>query len=338
MMQINTLYRLIIPALAMGLLVRSFSLAAPGEGSGASPAGQGRLIAVQDKVDSKSKVQARVLADVRQIARDRTFIVAVELTLSPEWHVYWSNPGDSGLPTTLTLDLPEGFTADPARLPAPSRYILPGDVVMYGYEKSVIIGMTVHAPIKQPLDQPVTLTANVQWLACNQDICTPGKATLPITLQLGPQAVPDPDTETLLHDWWVSTPTSGTDSIINSKLIPGLGGIEYDLQKTSDNTLEFSTKLTWSDPAQAKPGEWFPAGDPALVFAAPKSVQSAEKIDGRQVAIQVITTTATILQGQTPATEQLGVAVVPDDKGIRRSFQTVNKIPHKWRLFPWQGK
>lgn len=287
---------------------------------------------------SAKHVQARVLSDVSTFTPGSSFFVAVELTLDPDWHVYWSNPGDSGLPTTLALDLPGGLIADPAILPSPSKFILPGDIVMYGYEKSVIIGVRVHAPIMQPLDQPVTLTANVRWLACNDQVCIPGRASLPLTLKVGTKAVPDPDTKLLITRWRGASPSSGLDSIVNVKLIHGLSGIENDLQKTADNTLEFRTVVTWRDQERFKPAEWFPMGDPALVFSAPKSVQTTEKIDGQEVTVQTITTTATILQGQTPAPEQLGLVVIPCDDGIRRSIQTWGKIPTKWQLFPNQGQ
>ena len=32
-----------------------------------------------------------------------------------EWHTYWKNPGDSGLPTKLNFTLPEGLQAGPVQ-------------------------------------------------------------------------------------------------------------------------------------------------------------------------------------------------------------------------------
>ena len=38
----------------------------------------------------------------------KTVWVGLQLAHKPEWHTYWKNSGDSGLPTTLQWTLPEG--------------------------------------------------------------------------------------------------------------------------------------------------------------------------------------------------------------------------------------
>jgi UPF0755 protein len=37
--------------------------------------------------------------------------VAATFTIHPGWHIYWANPGESGMPTQLSLELPNGCTA-----------------------------------------------------------------------------------------------------------------------------------------------------------------------------------------------------------------------------------
>ena len=37
--------------------------------------------------------------------------VGVHFKHDPHWHTYWTNPGDSGLPTKLVWSLPPGFHA-----------------------------------------------------------------------------------------------------------------------------------------------------------------------------------------------------------------------------------
>ena len=36
-----------------------------------------------------------------------------------DWHTYWKNPGDSGLPTKLNFTLPDGMLAGPVQWPTP---------------------------------------------------------------------------------------------------------------------------------------------------------------------------------------------------------------------------
>ena len=40
-----------------------------------------------------------------------TITAAVRLDMSPGWHTYWKNGGDSGAPTKIDWQLPAGVTA-----------------------------------------------------------------------------------------------------------------------------------------------------------------------------------------------------------------------------------
>ena len=58
--------------------------------------------------------------------------LALRQQIQPGWHTYWSNPGDSGLPTTIDWSLPQDFRAGPIVWPTPERFVV-GPVVGYGY-------------------------------------------------------------------------------------------------------------------------------------------------------------------------------------------------------------
>lgn len=51
--------------------------------------------------------------------------LAARVDVPPAWHVYWENPGDSGLPTRATIDAP-GWRLGEARYPGPERISAPG--------------------------------------------------------------------------------------------------------------------------------------------------------------------------------------------------------------------
>ena len=59
------------------------------------------------------------------------------------WHTYWSNPGDSGLPTTITWKLPDGVGVGAIQWPAP-RALPTGPLVNYGYEGQVLLLTGTH--------------------------------------------------------------------------------------------------------------------------------------------------------------------------------------------------
>jgi len=57
--------------------------------------------------DEKARVDT--VANVSAIAPGQPFMLGFKFTIAPGWHIYWKNPGDSGLPTEVKLNLPEGF-------------------------------------------------------------------------------------------------------------------------------------------------------------------------------------------------------------------------------------
>ena len=64
------------------------------------------------QIDSLPKVEARLIPERDAIAPGATVAVALEENIRPGWHTYWINPGDSGLATKLSWQLPpEPFTA-----------------------------------------------------------------------------------------------------------------------------------------------------------------------------------------------------------------------------------
>ena len=51
-------------------------------------------------------VKAALSGESTTVAAGQTLWVDVRLTVAPGWHVYWQNPGDSGLPTEIGWVLP----------------------------------------------------------------------------------------------------------------------------------------------------------------------------------------------------------------------------------------
>ena len=105
--------------------------------------------------------------------------VGIRLRMRPGWHVYWKNPGDSGLPPKVTWTLPEGFEAGPIEWPTPERF-LEEEMMTYGYDDEVVLPIRIQVPYPLPRDS-VAIAARVDWLEC-KDICLPGSATLRLVL------------------------------------------------------------------------------------------------------------------------------------------------------------
>ena len=113
--------------------------------------------------------------------------VGVQLRMDRDWHVYWQNPGDSGLAPSIEWKLPEGFTAGKIQWPYPRR-INVGPLTSFGYEDEVILWSEISPAPDLPYGKNIEVAARVKWLACKVD-CIPGEAELALSLPVRPQSL-----------------------------------------------------------------------------------------------------------------------------------------------------
>lgn len=129
---------------------------------------------------TKGGVSASLVTDTGgRIVGGQPFTATVVLDLELGWHTYWQYSGDSGIPTKVDWNLPEGWTAGPLEFSVPEQYQEPGDMVIYGYEKQSLLRAVITPPkdLTKYLtkDQFFNLKAKVSWLAC-KELCVPGNA------------------------------------------------------------------------------------------------------------------------------------------------------------------
>jgi thiol:disulfide interchange protein len=105
--------------------------------------------------------------------------VGLQLTHQPEWHTYWKNSGDSGLPTQLDWQLPPGIDAGEIAWPTPKKIPI-GTLANYGYEKTVLlpVPLTV-APGFSGTQLEVKLKA--AWLVCRKE-CIPQEGDFALSI------------------------------------------------------------------------------------------------------------------------------------------------------------
>jgi DsbC/DsbD-like thiol-disulfide interchange protein len=134
-------------------------------------------------------VHVSVMGNVSAVKPGDSFMVGVMLKIDSGWHIYWKTPGDSGLPTKVTLDLPEGFSAGEVEYPVPTRQEQPGDVVNNIYEDQVMLLVPVSVGKDVAVGQNVTITAHVKWLVCQEE-CVPGAGVGSMGISTGDSAEP----------------------------------------------------------------------------------------------------------------------------------------------------
>ena len=129
-----------------------------------------------------------LISEDRAIVPGQEFDVAIRFVLEPHWHIYWKNPGASGLAPEITWTLPEGIEAGEIQWPAPERVPL-ADLVNYGYEEEAVFIVTMQASESLELDLALELQADLFWLIC-KEACLPGEASLSLSLPVAAQSVP----------------------------------------------------------------------------------------------------------------------------------------------------
>jgi len=96
---------------------------------------------------------------------------------SPEWHGYWSNPGDAGQGMRLSLDLPKGWTAGDPLYPVPRRLVISG-LMNHIYEGQYAVLVPVTLPAGADVKTAGAITGMIEYLACTDKICVPQDAVL----------------------------------------------------------------------------------------------------------------------------------------------------------------
>jgi len=140
------------------------------------------------------QVRAEILAHAPQgvpvgqpeaAAQKQPVWVGLQLTHKPEWHTYWKNAGDSGLPTTLEWTLPPGVIAGDIAWPLPKKIPI-GNLANYGYEGTVLlpVPLTITPDFKPPLTgNTLDVKLKASWLVCRQE-CIPEEGEFAIQIPL----------------------------------------------------------------------------------------------------------------------------------------------------------
>ncbi|MBF0570443.1 MAG: thioredoxin family protein [Candidatus Omnitrophica bacterium] len=124
----------------------------------------------------QAHTHVRLVSEQNSVVRGGTFWVGLDLILDDGWHVYWQNPGDSGLSPKIKWHLSSGINAGDIHWPYPQRLNV-GPLTSFGYEHEVLLLVPITLDKSFQPSKDVNIYASVKWLAC-QDTCVPGKAEL----------------------------------------------------------------------------------------------------------------------------------------------------------------
>lgn len=132
-------------------------------------------------------VKAEIVTSAGSISPGGSFKAGVLFDIEPGWHIYWKNPGDSGLPTKVEFRETNGLRLnDGLYWPVPHTFTGEGGITDFGYEDELLLWQDVSLPSDYD-GESVTLKSDVSWVSC-REICIPGRAELSYELPVNKSA------------------------------------------------------------------------------------------------------------------------------------------------------
>ncbi|MFT3719120.1 protein-disulfide reductase DsbD family protein [Pseudorhodoferax sp.] len=137
---------------------------------------------VPSAVVTTPRVRAELVAVAPEgVAPGKPVWAGLAITHEPQWHTYWKNPGDSGLPTELQWQLPGGVQAGAIAWPLPHKIPF-GPLANYGYEGTVLlpVPLTVGTDFA-PAGGQLQIRLSARWLVCRKE-CIPEEGEFALSL------------------------------------------------------------------------------------------------------------------------------------------------------------
>ncbi len=249
-------------------------------------------------------VRAKLVSNIDRVAPGESFNLGVLFDIDPGWHIYWKYPGETGLPTKLTLNMPDSYQTSGVMWPIPRAYKKTGGGVDFGYENSVLLWTNIQVSSDTQIDKSVDIETQVSWISC-KDICIPGKAKLNFSPMLGERT--SSSSEALFADWSDSLPISLTDR---------KNPFQIEVQKTNSSQGQVKVEIKLKSNPQSENIEYYPnPGDSLLV-------QNISSIKSEDLNLTEISFDVTAQDGVVLSENVLdGLIVYSDSEGKRSAVE-----------------
>ncbi len=192
------------------------------------------------------RAEVTLMADRNQASPGDTITFVLAQYLSPGWHSYWRNPGDSGMETTIAWG---GLAGDDAPLdfgaiewPTPHRLPVP-PLMNYGFEEQAILLTVAKVPEDWPAGEPIEIEAQADWLVC-EEICVPESQLFTLSIPTGSESIVDETVAMVVADARSRQPAAFTGEAvfqdIDGKAHLFLGGAALSEAAAEGETIFFA--------------------------------------------------------------------------------------------------
>ncbi len=115
-------------------------------------------------------------------------LLLARFNIPRDWHLYWTNPGDSGLPPELTWSLPAGWSTGQPLFPVPLEHVSEAGR-SWIHQDELVLCVPLRAPADATPGERVAIRLDATWLACHE-ACVPGGGQAKLGLRVVDQVPP----------------------------------------------------------------------------------------------------------------------------------------------------
>lgn len=140
----------------------------------------------------RSHARVELISERALAVPGETVWFGLSFDIDPNWHIYWTNPGDAGIPPEISWRETGGLNGESVgafEWPLPELLpVVPGQIMDYGYSDQIVLPFAVTLPAE--IEGPLVFEGVADYLIC-EDICIPESADIRLMLSIGAGQIPD---------------------------------------------------------------------------------------------------------------------------------------------------
>lgn len=122
-------------------------------------------------VSSQTGIATELFSSQNAVSDNHDFQVLVKVALPQNTHIYWNNPGDTGVATSVSL-IVDGQSAKLVEQSMPKHFFVHNIIHQFAYDKEAYWLFDVTPPADKKPGDIITLQADIAWMACNEECVT----------------------------------------------------------------------------------------------------------------------------------------------------------------------
>ncbi len=158
--------------------------------------------------------RVRLISAHNRVPKTGEVLLGFQFQPISSWYLYWKDPGESGIPPKVDWTKTRGLARVQLLFAQPSKFILPGDIIEYGYEDE-----TVYPVRATVIGDTIKIQAKLSYLTCDTS-CVPYTYTFNLDLPIADNPEVDQEAQNLIQTFLARVPPKEmTDSQIKSRAV-----------------------------------------------------------------------------------------------------------------------